>query len=121
MSGVTRDGAWEAEFLGRVVETAQRLCGNASYAYPARVGRRLAEGQALYGDEWRDKDCLAEVLEETPDLAGYGMLEIQRLRAQGADPGLIADVELDLLAVAAYGCIADYFALRAARRIRGIE
>lgn len=116
-----RDLAFEMEFLGEALDTALRLTGVSNMAYPMRVNHRLDIGRARYGDgDFLTKDNLTEVLEETPDLAAYAMLELQRLRRDASiNPVLFNDIRLDLIGVAAYGAISDYYAQRAARRLRG--
>lgn len=116
-----RDLGFESRFLADAVELAQRLHGIANLAYPQRVNDRLAIGRARYGDgAFLGKDNITEVLEETPDLAAYAMLELQRIRSLGHFDKY-SEVRLDLVAVAAYGSIADWYAIRAGARLRGEE
>lgn len=118
----TRDLEFESRFLTDALEVAQRLTGITNPAYPARVNHRLDVGRVRYGDaDFLSKDCIVEVLEETPDLAAYSMLELQRLRYLGDAEGIFAELRLDLVAVAAFGAVADWYAQRAARRLRGQE
>lgn len=116
----SRDEEFETWFLGEALSWAQRLTGIMNMAYPIRVNRRLDIGRERYGDgDFLTKDNLQEVLEETPDLAGYAMLELQRLRRDSeVERTVYEDVKQDLVAVAAYGAIADYYAQRAAQRLR---
>ena len=118
-----RDPEFESAFLQDALEVAQRLAGIANPAYPHRVNHRLDVGRARYGDaDFLSKDNLVEVLEETPDLAAYAMLELQRLRHLGVISQRVAEeLRLDLVAVAAFGAVADWYAQRAARRLKGTE
>lgn len=116
-----RDLSYEDDFLTDALRLAERLHGITNHAYPGRVSQRLDIGRARYGDgDFLTKDNITEVLEETPDLAAYAMLELQRLR-RSATPEHHELVRMDLVAVAAYGSIADWFAQRAARRLKGLE
>ena len=77
-------------------------------------------GRAKYGDgAFFKKDNIREVMEETPDIAGYAVLELQRQDHLGTDPEIIAEVRQDLIAASAYGAVADYYAQRAGRRLKG--
>ena len=117
-----RDLAFESRFLADAHELAGRLTGISNFAYPLRVNHRLDIGRERYGDgDFLGKDCIQEVLEETPDLAAYAMLELQRLGRLDSPPVPLSEIRLDLVAVAAYGSIADYYAQRAGRRIAGLE
>lgn len=115
-----RDTAFEADFLADALTMAARVAGIPNMAYATRVNHRLEIGRQRYGDgDFLSKDNLVEVMEETPDLAAYAMLELQRLRRDGSiNPVLFNDLRLDLVAVAAYGSVADYFAQRAAQRLK---
>lgn len=116
-----RDHGFEVAFLNQVVEMATRLTGNASLAYPHRVLSRLKAGEKTYGSKWATIPNVDEILEETPDVTGYSMLEIQRLALEGYDPEVIAEVQQDLLAASAYSCVADFYALRAKRVLAGTD
>lgn len=116
----TRDLAYEAAFLSDALEMATRITGIANYTYPTMVNHRLSIGRARYGDaDYMTKDNLQEVREETPDIAAYAVLELQKQRRLGLDPDVLADLRLDLVAAAAYGAIADWFAQRATLLLRG--
>lgn len=109
-----RDPALERELLNAVTRRARRFFGVDCTVYVRRVERRLRLGAQRYGDDLHDgRDLLGELLEETPDVAGYALLELQR---GGAD--LPAAVRDDLLRVAMLGAAADYYARRAARLMR---
>lgn len=117
----TRDLHYEHQFLADALEMATRLTGITNNVYPFRVHHRLDIGRARYGDgNYLTKDNLQEVLEETPDLAAYAVLELQRLR-RTESPEIVAGVRMDLLAVSAYGAVADWYAQRALRRLKGEE
>lgn len=117
-----RDLLYESSFLYDALEMCQRLTGITNPSYPAQVFDRLAVGKARYGDgDFLTKNCIDEVREETPDLAAYAMLELQRQKHLGLDADTLASVRLDLVAVSAYGAVADFYAQRAARRLQGAE
>lgn len=117
-----RNPAFEARFLEDVVQTAQRLTGILPLAYPGRVRQRLALGEQRYpGDKWLTRANVEEAAQEPADVAGYGVLELQRLLADGHDPDFIAEQRLDLLAASAYAAISDWYLLRALRREVGEE
>jgi hypothetical protein len=106
-----------------VEEAAVRLTGIANPAYAGRVQRRLDIGRQRYGDaDYLAKDCIVEVMEETPDIASYAVLELQRQLHLNRLPDEVYDeVYLDLVAAAAYGAVADHFAQRAGLKIYGME
>lgn len=117
-----RDLLFESHFMFDALEMAHRLTGISNPSYPAAVYDRLDIGRERYGDgDFLTKNCIDEVREETPDLAAYAMLELQRQRHLGLDDETFASVRLDLVAVTAYGAVADYYAQRAARRLQGDE
>jgi hypothetical protein len=79
-------------------------------------------GREVYGDDaFMGKDNIAEVMEETPDIAGYAVLELQKQRNLGLPSAVFEDVRLDLVAASAYGAVADWYAQRAGRRLKGDE
>lgn len=115
-----RDLQFESRFLQDSLELALRLTGVSNELYPRRVNQRLALGRERYGEgTFLRRDNLVEVLEETPDLAAYAMLELQRQRVLGLGNAAFEELRLDLVAVAAYGAVADYYAQRASLRARG--
>lgn len=118
----TRDLVFEAKFLADVVEAAGRLGGITNNSYPPSVERRLAVGRERYGDgNFLDKDNLQEVLEETPDIASYSMLELERLLRLGIDDEIFDEMYLDLVAAGAYAALSDHYARRAMRTRQGLE
>lgn len=80
--------------------------------YVAAVEQRLELGASRYGDNaFLRRDNLRELLEETPDVAGYALLELQRLGGDEADPS-VYDA---LVATILHGALADHHARRGAR------
>jgi hypothetical protein len=116
----TRDLAFEAKFMEHALDMAQRVQGITNHGYHSLVNHRLDVGRQRYGDAaFLDRDNLKEVREETPDVAAYAMLELQRQRALGADPEVLDAIYLDLVGAAAYASIADWFVQRATLKLRG--
>jgi hypothetical protein len=114
---VVRDLELERAVLVSIVGTARKRFGvNASH-YPRAVRDRLKVGAKRYGDNaFTRRDNIRELLEETADLGGYAVLELQRL-AGHAHP----EVRDDLLRVALLGAVADFYARRACTRLRESE
>jgi hypothetical protein len=116
----TRDLRFEDDFFHEAVTYAQRATGISNLAYVPRVQARLQVGRERYGDaNYMEKDVLQEVLDETPDIAGYAVLELHKQRALGLDEFRFRNLYHDLLAATAYGVVADFYAQRAARRLAG--
>lgn len=112
---MSRDPELERRLLEAIVARARLRFGVRCGPYTAAVQRRLELGAERYGDDaFLTRDNLAELLEETPDVAGYALLELQRLAGR-AHPG----VRDDLLRAALCGAVADHYARRARRRLRG--
>ena len=110
---MSRNPELERRLLDGLVRSARRRFGVDCRAYPAAVEHRLAIGADRYGDDaFLRRDNLAELLEETPDVAGYALLELQRLA------GAPVEVRDDLLRAALLGAVADHYARRARRRLR---
>jgi hypothetical protein len=76
-------------------------------------------GQREYGNRALGRDNLPDILEETPDLGSYALLELQRLGL--ADAPTAEDDRMDLLAIAAHGATAHYYAQRIVNRRAGAE
>lgn len=113
-----RDLDAEQEFFAEAVNVAQRVAGVYNPGYITRVMERLAIGAERYGDNaFMETDVLQEVLDETPDIAGYGVLELHKQRALGLDQNKYAELYQDLLAAASYAVVADWYANRAKRRL----
>lgn len=111
---MSRVRALERTFLANAITEAARL-GVDAVGYDDAVLERLELGALRYGgDAFLERDNLVELLEETPDVAGYALLELQRL---GARERLDGDVAQALLKAAVHGAIADHYA-RQARRLR---
>lgn len=109
----SRDPALERRLLDRLVALAGRRFAVDCHPYVEAVERRLALGAERYGDDLNDgRDLMAELLEETPDVAGYALLEVQRLA--GTAPREARD---DLMRAALLGAVADHYARRARRRL----
>lgn len=118
----TRDLEYERAFLRDAVELCQRLTGIHNPIYPILVERRLDVGRKRYGDgDYMRKDNLREVREETPDIASYALLELHKQRQLGLGEETQRELRLDLVAAAAYGAAADWYAQRATRRLEGTE
>jgi hypothetical protein len=99
----------ERELLKAIVRLSRRMFGASDPTYVQAVEERLVIGAERYGDTaFLGRDNLAELLEETPDVAGYALLELQRLDGRGG-----TQVRDDLLRVAVCGAAADYYARRA--------
>ncbi len=111
---MSRDRALERHLLERLVRVAKQRFDVDCGAYVGAVEERLAIGADRYGDDLHDgRDLMGELLEETPDVAGYALLELQRLGP------VDDDVRDDLLHVALLGAVADHYARRARRRLVG--
>lgn len=108
---MSRDPALERRLLEQVVRAARLHFGVNCLPYVGAVERRLVLGAERYGDDLHDgRDLMGELLEETPDVAGYALLELQRLGGEDRH------IRGDLLQVAMLGAVADHFARRARRR-----
>jgi len=113
-NGTTRDPALERELLRSITARAARYFRVDCAPYVRRVELRLRLGAQRYGDNLHDgRDLIGELLEETPDLAGYALLILQ-----AANGTLARDVRDDLLRVTMLGAVADFYARRVARRLR---
>ncbi len=105
-----RSRALEDHLLERVAAVARARVGVDARAYPGAVRARLELGARRYGDgAFMGRDNLTELLEETPDVAAYALLELQRLRGRE----LPAEAAADLLRAAVMGAAADAYARRA--------
>lgn len=105
-----RGGPLEHRFLEGVEAQAARL-GVDVKPYHDAVLARLALGADRYGERaYLGRDNLVELLEETPDVAGYALLELQRLGARGELDSTVAN---HLLEAAVHGAIADHHAREA--------
>ncbi len=112
-----RDPQFEEVYLEQVVEEAQRRAGVDVSAYVQRVRDRLELGAERYQDDGflnPDRDNLAEVCDETPDVAGYSLLELQALNRGPSPPD---GVHHHLFEASVHAAIADWHA-RQARRAR---
>jgi hypothetical protein len=78
-------------------------------SYITAVEERLQLGARRYGDDgYLRRDCLRELLEETPDLAGWALLALQ-CPVEAADPTVFEALREVMLA----GALADHHARRA--------
>jgi hypothetical protein len=114
---VSRDAIWENETFDRIRSDCLRLHGFDGEAYVSAIQQRLAIGAERYGDDaYMDRDNMTELLEETPDVGAYSMLEIQRLMEIDADaPGEVAD---HLWQAIMAGAVADHHARRVRQLMR---
>ena len=117
--GQARNRALERRLLEATAAHAERWFGIGCGSYQGAVLRRLELGARRYGDDFfldPDRDNHRELLEETPDVAGYALLVLQRLAKEpGGVPERVRD---DLLTVMVLAAAADAFARRAGRRLR---
>jgi hypothetical protein len=89
-----RDPQFEQDTLATAQELCLRVHSSQSPAFAREVLGRLALGAETYGEDGYldpDRDNIGEAAEEAPDVAGYLMLELQRLR-----PILLAEDWMDL-------------------------
>jgi hypothetical protein len=76
---ISRDTEYEAAFLENVVEEAARRFGIDVSYFAHQVQARLKLGAERYGDDdFRRKDVVSELFEETPDVCAYVLLEAQK-------------------------------------------
>ncbi len=74
-----RDADYERTFLKEVAAAVTTRYGVDVDYYAARVEHRLEIGAERYGDSsFTEKDIVPELLEETPDVAAYALLEVQK-------------------------------------------
>lgn len=114
-----RDTTIEDAFIGQALELAKRHGWPLSTNWTIAVDRRLAMGDREYGNRALNQDNLPDILEETPDLGTYPVLELQRLMYEDS-PDLEID-QIDLMAIAAHGAAAHYHGQRILRRRAGLE
>jgi hypothetical protein len=114
-----RDPQVERQFMADVAELVGQMRGMsfnpaALDAYVRQVSLRLEVGQERYGDtEFLRRDNLVEVAEETPDIAAYGLLEVERLERDGVEDEVLQEVRSALVTAAAYAAIADEYVRQA--------
>lgn len=114
MTNRGRNPKLERRVLSAIARHGRRRFGVDCQPYVAAVERRLKVGANRYGDDaFLGRDNLAELLEETPDVGAYSVLELQRL-AGSAHP----EVRDDLLRAVLLGAVADHYARRARRRLK---
>lgn len=77
---MSRDAMYEETWLAEVERQAERRFGIPDNGYYAkRVQHRLAIGAERYGpDNYLTADCIKELLEETPDVGAYSLLEVRK-------------------------------------------
>lgn len=96
-----RNHVLEDEVLNFGVDLCDRAYTRAPTGFITEVKKRLALGAERYGDDdYLTKDNLAESMEETPDLAAYAVLELEKLCGD-LDPGDCAELRMDVVAVVA--------------------
>lgn len=109
----SRDRAIESAFMDDVERLVVQMRGmsysaGAMDGYRRKVTARLAIGDERYGPtEFLNRDCLVEVEEETPDIAAYALLEIERLEREGLDDEAFHEVRSALVTAAAYAAASD--------------
>lgn len=119
----SRDVGVERAFMADVAELVAQMRGmsfnpTALAAYTRKVSERLAIGEERYGGtEFLSRDNLVEVADETPDVAAYGLLEVERLQREGLDEQAVSEVRSALVTAAAYTAIADEY-VRVAKAAR---
>jgi hypothetical protein len=117
--GAARNLALERRLLDSLVQRARAHFGVECGPFPQAVLRRWKLGARRYGEGSflaPERDNLREVQDECRDLAGYSILELERLaREPGGVPEQVRD---DLLRIALLGAVADAYAGRAGRRLR---
>ena len=79
-----RDPVFETELLALAAEGAQRVFHARPSNYTREVLGRMEAGARTYGDTFAHdgRDLIGEAMEEGPDVSGYVLLELQRLRPQ---------------------------------------
>ena len=108
-----RDAEYEREWLDQVEAEAQRRFNVDTRGYRNRVEHRLAVGADRYGDaSFLDRDNMVEILEETPDVAGYSLLETQKILG---DPTADGTRAYHLFQASVLTAAADWHARQAAR------
>lgn len=111
MSG--RSAKLERGLLGIVTRRAERLIGLECEPFIRRVELRLRMGERLYGDRVDDRrDLLGEAMQEPLDVAGWGLLALQR------DRDMPAEARDDVLRAIVLAAACDAYLRRAARRLR---
>jgi hypothetical protein len=111
-----RDRDYEEAFLENVCREASRRFGMDCAGYKLAVKRRLELGAERYGDmDFMTKDNMRELLEETPDLAGYALLEAQKTLRLNLDDD--EQRAWHLFEASVYGAAADHHARLALRRV----
>jgi hypothetical protein len=107
-----RDSAYEWHFLREAESAAERRFGIPAGGYRQRVQSRLEIGAERYGEgNFLKVDVVKELLEETPDVGAYAVLEAQKQMTGEVDDGKA----WHLFEAAVHGAAADYHA-RMARR-----
>lgn len=113
-SGNGRSPQLERRLLLSIAQLARRRFRVDCTPYIAAVQGRLALGRERYGDDaFLSRDNIAELLEESPDLGGYALLELQR--PSNDVPKRVRD---DLLRVVLLAAVADFYGRRAAEQMR---
>lgn len=110
---VARDPLYEARFVREVVRAAEQRFQITAFGYEDRVQRRLAIGADRYGDDdFLHKDVIGELLDETPDLCCYSLLEVQKRLIVADEDDACA---FHLFEVSVHGAAADWHARMAKR------
>src|SRR5450755_1283042 len=81
-----RDPHYETIFFQQLQDAVERHFGVDARPYIRVVQARLAIGAERYGDEdFMSKDVVEQLLEETPDVTAYCLLETQKLLGSPED------------------------------------
>lgn len=103
-----RDQGLEHLLLEATVRAARGEYGVECGPYVTAVEDRLQLGAVRYGDAFLDHCNLRELLEETPDVAAYALLELQ-CPVEAAAPTVFEALRQVML----HGALADHHARRA--------
>lgn len=104
-----RDVLYEEAWLRRLEEEALRRYGTSAQRFIRSIRARLDIGKDRYGDDdFLSKDLMVELLEETPDVAAYCLLETQKENSLGRDDH--QDKHYHLFEAALHAAAADYHA-----------
>lgn len=117
---VGRDHAFETAFLTETIELAQRVENVNAPGFPGAVFERLEKGEAEYHDGWAGRDwreLIAEALQEGPDMVGWGILFLQRVKGELPE-GEWQDLRMICHRAAAHAAAADS-AFRELQRVAG--
>jgi hypothetical protein len=114
-----RDHPYETRWLDELAAAVEHRHGVNVQVFVHAVRERLALGTARYGDDaFLRKDVVAEALEETPDVAAYVLLEVQkRLAGTVEADGRVTE---HLFTAAIHAAVADHHLRQVALIDRGV-